>query len=420
MGELLQIFTAEWAIRALLASSMVGLMCGVLGCFIVLRNMSLIGDALSHAVLPGIFFAFIFFGYSTIGFFLGSTIAGLVAGISISWIQQNVKTKNDAAIGIIFTAMFAIGVMGISWLNQSEGVHLDLKDFLFGNVLGISNEDIVLTAIVLLYTVVSVFLFYRYLFITTFQATIAETMGISPKRMHYFLMLLLSFAIVASLRTVGVILVVAMLITPAATALLLSDRLKTVIFISGLIGVLSAVLGLVFSIVFQTTPGPAMTIVATVFYFLAVIFSPNKGLLFKFLQTRVEKQRIMREDVLRQIIKNPLDKGMRLAELSERLNLSEDKVKSISQVMSKSRLLSTTNGLVFLSEEGIKKAEQLVRAHRLWETYQVRQMGLNSDQVHEAADQIEHFLSEELLDEIDSELGFPTRDPHDSPIPAKR
>ena len=420
MTELLQIFTAEWAIRALLASSMVGLMCGILGCFIVLRNMSLIGDALSHAVLPGIFFAFIFFGYSTIGFFLGSTIAGLIAGISISWIQQNVKTKNDAAIGIIFTAMFAIGVMGISWLNQSEGVHLDLKDFLFGNVLGISNEDIVLTAVVLLYTIVSILLFYRFLFITTFQATIAETMGISPKRMHYFLMLLLSFAIVASLRTVGVILVVAMLITPAATALLLSDRLKTVVIISGLIGVLSAVLGLVFSIVFQTTPGPAMTIVATLFYFLAVIFSPQKGLLFKYLQTRIEKQRIMREDVLRQIIKNPLDKGMTLTELSQRLNLSREKIKSISQVMSRSRLLSTSNGLVFLSEEGIKKAEQLVRAHRLWETYQVRQMGLSSDQVHEAADLIEHFLSEELLDEIDSELGFPTRDPHNSPIPAKR
>ena len=109
-----------------------------------------------------------------------------------------------------------------------------------------------------------------------------------------------------------------------------------------------------------------------------------------------------------------------MSELSERLDLSFAKIKSISQVLSRSRLLSTSNGLVFLSDEGIRKAEQLVRAHRLWETYQVRQMGLSSDQVHEAADLIEHFLSEELLDEIDSELGFPTRDPHDSPIPAKR
>ena len=144
--------TEAWAIRALLASSMVGLMCGILGCFIVLRNMSLIGDALSHAVLPGVFFSFIIFGYSTIGFFLGSTIAGLLTAIIISWIQQNVETKSDAAIGIIFTAMFSIGVMGISWLNHSEGVHLDLKDFLFGTVLGISNEDIWLTFSICIYT----------------------------------------------------------------------------------------------------------------------------------------------------------------------------------------------------------------------------------------------------------------------------
>lgn len=420
MTELLEILSTEWAIRALLASSLVGLMCGILGCFIVLRNMSLIGDALSHAVLPGIFFAFLLVGYSTIGFFIGSTIAGLVTAVAISWIQQNVKTKNDAAIGIIFTAMFSIGIMGISWLNQSEGVHLDLKDFLFGNVLGISNEDIYLTLGIAVYTIVCIVLFYRYLFITTFQPTIAETMGISAKTIHYFLMVLLSFAIVASLRTVGVILVVAMLITPAATALLLSDRLKTVLVISGLIGILSAVLGLFFSILFDTTPGPAMTICATIFYFLAVLFSPTQGLLFKFNQNRIEGKRIIREDILRQVVKKMPSLGMSKAELSERLSLKESVIEKYVTLMAKSKLLAYESGKIILTTAGIDKAEQLVRAHRLWETYQVKKMGLGSDQIHNEADQIEHFLSEELLDEIDKELGFPTKDPHDSPIPSKK
>jgi len=401
------------------ASSLVGLMCGVLGCFIVLRNMSLIGDALSHAVLPGIFFAFLLVGYSTLGFFIGSTVAGLVTAVAISWIQQNVKTKNDAAIGIIFTAMFSIGIMGISWLNQSEGVHLDLKDFLFGNVLGISNEDIFLTAGICLYTLVCVVMFYRYLFVTTFQPTIAETMGISAKTIHYFLMLLLSFAIVASLRTVGVILVVAMLITPAATALLLSDQLKKVIFISGLIGILSAVIGLLVSIIFNTTPGPAMTLCATAFYFMAVLLSPTQGLLFKYNQNRIERKRIIREDILRQVIKK---RGLNtpVSELTEQLNLPESTITETISVMAKSDLLAINRDGIILTEAGISKAEQLVRAHRLWETYQVRKMGLDSDQIHNEADQIEHFLSEELLDEIDQELGFPTKDPHDSPIPNKQ
>ena len=419
MAEFIEILGQEWAQRALIASSLVGLMCGILGCFIVLRNMSLIGDALSHAVLPGIFFAFIIFGYSTIGFFVGSTIAGLLTAFLISWIQQNVNTKNDAAIGIIFTAMFSIGIMGISWLNQSEGVHLDLKDFLFGNVLGISNEDIFLTLGITIYTIICVVLFYRYLFITTFQPTIAETMGISAKAIHYFLMLLLSFAIVASLRTVGVILVVAMLITPAATALLLSDRLKNVLVISAFIGVLSAVSGLFLSIILETTPGPAMTICATLFYFMAVLFSPSKGILFKWNQNRVEKKRIIREDILRQVIKKD-DLGMATAELASRLNIPEARIKSTVTIMAKSKLLAYVNNNIVLTDDGVAKAEQLVRAHRLWETYQVRKMGLGSNQIHNEADQIEHFLSEELLDEIDKELGFPTKDPHDSPIPTKR
>ena len=116
MEEFISLFNEPWVIRALLTSSMVGILCGTLGCFIVLRNMSLIGDALSHAILPGIFVAFVLVGYSTIGFFIGSTIAGLLTAIAITWIQTNVKTKNDAAIGIIFTAMFSIGVIGISKL----------------------------------------------------------------------------------------------------------------------------------------------------------------------------------------------------------------------------------------------------------------------------------------------------------------
>ena len=167
-------------------------MYGVLGSFIVLRNMSLIGDALSHAILPGVFIAFLVFGYSPISFFMGSVLAGLITAVLITWIQQNIKTKNDAAIGIVFTLMFAIGVIGISWLNNAEGVHLDLKDFLIGSIMAISNQDIWLTIIVTLYTIGSVIFFYRYLFITTFQPVIASTMGVSTKMVHYFLMLLLS------------------------------------------------------------------------------------------------------------------------------------------------------------------------------------------------------------------------------------
>lgn len=417
MSELLEILQQEWAIRALIASSLVGIMCGVLGCFIVLRNMSLVGDALAHAILPGVVFAFVIVGYSALGFFTGAVIAGLLTALGITWIQHNVGTKNDAAIGIVFTAMFSIGVMGISYISRNEGVHLDLKDFLFGNVLGVANSDLYLTTGVTIYVVVSVIVFYRYLFVSTFQPVIAETMGVPVQMIHYFLMLLLSFAVVASLQTVGVILVVAMLITPASTALLLSKRLPSVILLSGIIGLFSAVFGLVFAIILETTPGPAMAVTATLFYTLAVFFAPEKGLVFRQLRKRQLKARIKLEDGLKQAYRLEQQGSLTIESLAEKLGTTTSSLQKILQLLRTKGLLEKGN--LKLTSIGIGEAEKLVRAHRLWETYLVNKIGLNNEQIHEEAERFEHLLPEALLDAVDQELGFPSTDPHGSPIPAK-
>lgn len=417
MENFIEILQQPWAIRALLASCMVGIMCGILGCFIVLRNMALVGDAIAHAILPGVVFAFMLVGQNALGFFMGAVIAGLVMAVGITWIQQKVTTKNDAAIGIVFTAMFSIGVIGISSINRRPGVHLDLKDFLFGNVLGVSNEDLYLTLGVLIFVLVAVILFYRYLFATTFQAVIAQTMGISVQTVHYFLMLMLAFAVVASLRTVGVILVVAMLITPASTALLLSKRLERVIVISAIIGLFSAIIGLVLAILFDTTPGPAMAVVATVFYLLAVFFAPEKGLVFRFFRKRNLQKRIRVEDLLKQAYRLEDKEALTLVGLSEKLDYRDSLMKQYL------RELRTTgyfeNNKLKLTTTGKKAAEKLIRAHRLWETYLVEKMGLSEHQIHEEAERYEHLLSEEILDEVDLKLGYPTKDPHGSPIPLK-
>lgn len=412
------ILSEEWALRALSASLMVGLTCGVLGCFIVLRNMALIGDALSHAVLPGVVVAFVIFGYNILGFFIGSVTAGLIAAVGITWIQQNVKTKNDAAIGIVFTAMFSIGVMGISWISKNEGVHLDLKDFLFGNVLGVSNQDLWLTLAISIYVLVSIAVFYRFLFVSTFQPTIAQTMGISVNVIHYFLMLLLSFAVVAALQTVGVILVVAMLITPASTALLLSDRLHKVLVIAGFLGMLSAALGLFLAILINTTPGPAMAVVSTILYLLAAFFAPKKGLLFRLLQKRQLKFRIRQEDFIKEAYKLHQKGIFSLDSLKKRLNLNSGNFKQVMMALQQRGYYDRKNHS--LTEKGKEEAIRLTRAHRLWETYMVREMGLNEAQIHDEAERLEHLLPEEILNEVDKKLGYPTTDPHGSPIPGRK
>lgn len=414
-------FQDPWAQRALIASCLVGLMCGVLGCFIVLRNMALIGDALAHAILPGVVFAFVVVGQSVLAFFTGAVLAGLVTAIAITWIQHNVRTKNDAAIGIVFTAMFSIGVMGISAISRSgSGVHLDLKDFLFGNVLGVSNEDLYLTTGITIYVLFSIIAFYRYLFVTTFQPVIAETMGISVNTVHYFLMLLLSVAVVASLQTVGVILVVAMLITPASTALLLSDRLPWVLFISGIVGLISAIIGLTLAILIGTTPGPAIAVTATLIYFLAVFFSPKKGLVINYFRKRKQQQKIQLEDTLKQAFRLSEQGELTIDNLLAKLWFGKSALnKHLSTLRSKAYMEQNKSELI-LTQSGKDVANKLVRAHRLWETYLVNKIGLSEEQIHEEAERYEHLLTDELLDEVDQTLGFPTTDPHGSPIPSKK
>lgn len=417
--DIFMVLTEEWAIRALIASSLVGIMCGVIGSFMVLRNMSLIGDALSHAILPGIFVAFLLVGYSSLGFFIGTLLAALISAVAITWIQQNVKTKNDAAIGIIFTFMFSLGVIGISYLNNQQGVHLDLKDFLFGSILGVSDEDIIITAMITGYSLISIIIFYRYLFISTFQPTIAQTMGISVKLIHYFLMLLLSFAVVAALRTVGIILVVAMLITPSATALLLSNKLKQVLIIAGFLGFLSAVIGLLAAIALNTTPGPAMCVVSTLFYFLAVFLSPSKGLLFKYVQKIKQNIQIEKEDLIKYIFKSKDKDSLTIHNISSQLGLSKSKLVQRINALKKDGLLLKESDELSLTAKGSIIAEKLVRAHRLWETFLVDKVGLNDSDIHDDAEKYEHLLSPEILDQLDAKLGFPTTDPHGSPIPLK-
>ncbi|MEM8584719.1 MAG: iron chelate uptake ABC transporter family permease subunit [Bacteroidota bacterium] len=421
-ASLWEILGQVWAIRAIVASSMVGLMCGVLGCFIVLRNMSLVGDALAHAILPGVVVAFIIFGYSPMGFFSGAVVAGLLTAVGITWLQNKVKTKNDAAVGIVFTSMFSLGVILISRISRNDGVHLDLKDFLFGYALGVSDTDLLLTGLVTVYVLLSVAVFYRYLFASTFQSVVARTMGIKVQLLHYFLMLLLSFAVVASLQTVGVILVVAMLITPAATALLLSNRLPIVLTLAGLIGLLSAIIGMVVAVLLNTPPGPAMALVATSIYGLAVVFAPKKGMLAKWSYRRALKLRTVGEDVVKLTYRLP-QKGQKptQAALRKELELSQPKFQQILTNLKQRKLLTKTHKdePLVLTPKGEKRARQLVRAHRLWETYLSREVGLAEDQIHADAERLEHLLSDDLLNTVDAQLDFPGHDPHGSPIPAR-
>lgn len=258
--------------QALVAAILVGIICGVIGCFIILRGMALMGDAISHAVLPGVVIAYML-GAS---FFIGATITGVLTALAIGYVSQNSRIKDDSAIGIMFTAAFALGIVLITGLR---GTGVDLWHILFGNVLAVSRGDLHVTLGIGVFVLLMILLFYRPLLLSTFDPVMAKATGIPVKMIHYLLMLLLSLVTVASLKTVGIVLVVAMLITPGATAYLLTDRLPVMLSLSAIIGVLSAVIGMFYSVVYDVASGASIVLVASFFFGLAFFFSPKQGII---------------------------------------------------------------------------------------------------------------------------------------------
>lgn len=268
--------------KALFTSIMVGIICGVIGSFIVLRGMSLIGDAISHAVLPGVAISYML----GINFFYGAVVTGILTAVGIGYINQNSRIKNDAAIGIVFSSAFAIGVILIAKANSS----IDLNRILFGNVLSVRPSDMWMTLIIGAIVLLTVIIFYKELLVSTFDPTFAASYGLPNKLIHYVIMVLLTLVTVASLQTVGIILVVAMLITPASTAYLLTNRLSIMIVLASLFGALSSVIGLYVSFVYNVSSGAAIVLVTTVFFLLAFFFSPKEGLVIRALRVNQKRK----------------------------------------------------------------------------------------------------------------------------------
>ncbi|HCX2224519.1 TPA: metal ABC transporter permease [Staphylococcus aureus] len=259
------LFTYQFLNRALITSIIVGIVCGTVGSLIVLRGFSLMGDAMSHAVLPGVALSFLF----GIPMFIGALITGMIASIFIGYITSSSKTKPDAAIGISFTAFLASGIIIISLINTTT----DLYHILFGNLLAITNSAFLTTIVIGSIVLILIIIFYRPLMISTFDPTFSRMSGLNTTLLHYFVMLLLSLVTVASIQTVGIILVVALLITPASTAFLISKKLYSMMIIASLISVISSIVGLYYSYIYNIPSGATIVLCTFVIYIITLFFT---------------------------------------------------------------------------------------------------------------------------------------------------
>ncbi|KSU08758.1 Manganese ABC transporter inner membrane permease protein SitD [Lactococcus lactis subsp. lactis] len=268
--------------NALVTAVVIGIVSGAVGCFIILRGMSLMGDAISHAVLPGVAISYIL----GINFFVGAIIFGLLSSIIITFIKNNSIIKGDTAIGITFSSFLALGVILIGIANSST----DLFHILFGNILAVQDIDTWLTIGVSIAVLVVIVLFFKELLITSFDPLMAKAIGMKVNFYHYLLMVLLTLVSVTAMQSVGTILIVAMLITPAATAYLYTNSLRKMIILSSSLGAVSSVLGLFIGYSFNIAVGSSIVITSAIIFAISFLVSPKQNFIKK--KVKIDDQKI--------------------------------------------------------------------------------------------------------------------------------
>jgi len=272
MSWLLEPLQYSFMVRALIASVMVGVLCAVMGTYVVLRGMAFLGDALAHAILPGVAIAYLIHG----NLLVGALAAAIIIALSIGLFSKEGTIREDTAIGILFAAALSLGIALISSIRTYA---VDLSHILFGNVLGVSSSDMWLTIGLGLLILLTVFLLYKPFLVISFDPVLAATMRLPANLLRNVMLVLLALTVVVSLQTVGVGLAAAMLVTPAATAYLLTRRLASMMIISAALGALSSIIGLYLSYYINIVSGSAIVLTATAFFLLAFLFNTRQGIL---------------------------------------------------------------------------------------------------------------------------------------------
>lgn len=412
--------------------------CSLLGNFLVLRRMSMLGDAISHAVLPGLVVAFLVSNSrSSLPMFMGAVVVGVLTAFFTEWIRRTGNVDEGASMGVVFTSLFAVGLVMI--VQAADHVDLDASCVLFGAIewtyvdkLGIAGFEIpraaVVLFVVLLINLLFVILCFKELQLASFDPALATTTGFNATAIHYALMVLVAVTAVASFESVGSVLVVAMLIVPPAAAYMLTDRLSVMIGISVVVAVAAAVLGHLGALVVPswfgydngTNTAGMMAVAAGGLLTLAVMFGPRHGILVKFVRQQLLSMSILADDVvavLYRIGEQKEQPASSLPDLRELLFCKRAPLAGVLAWLDRRGDVVREGDLITLTNQGRDRAQNLVRSHRLWEHYLQDQAGVDVRRVHVQAEKMEHFTDEQLRRRLDRETDAPQVDPHGRPIP---
>lgn len=410
---------------ALAGSMLLGVCCGLMGAFLVVRKLALMGDALSHAVLPGVALGYLWnLTKDPIAIFIGATLAGLLGAATVQLIRSTTRHREDAALGFVLASFFGVGICLFTMIqNLPGGNKSGLDQMMFGQAAALGRGDVILLACVTFLAVTAVLLFYKEYMLTSFDPGFARSIRLPVSFFHYSLMLLLAFAIVASLQAVGVVLVSAMLVIPASAAYLLTDRFARMLVLSALFGLCTGAIGAFFSFVGRSLPtGPFMVLSAAAVFTLALFFGARYGIIPRWWRQRSRAARIQRENTLKAIY-HVLEKddfrreAVTFKELAAHRRETLEEARGQIASVASAELVTAQGDVIAFTPDGWQRACEIVRNHRLWELYLTHAARIAPDHVHDDAEMIEHILGEDTVRKLERRLNYARRDPHGKLIP---
>lgn len=397
----------------------------MVGCFTFLNKKALVGDAIAHAVLPGVCLGFILSGTKNPVFLVtGAFLTGWLSMIAVNFITTRTRIKEDTTIALTLSVFFGIGILMLTSIqNSGNAAQAGLDNFLFGKAAALVGTDLISFGAIAVVLVVGVLLFFKEFTLLVFDRQYAISMGLPVRKLELLLTSFVVLAVVIGIQAVGVVLMAAILITPAAAARFWTDRVRLMLFLASVFGVISGLAGAYVSYVAPAMPtGPWIVVVMSLIAFLSFFLAPKRGVVSRMWRRRAIDRLINDENVLKVMYQLAEDnqgfKTMRsIPEIVRRRSFHVPTLKKVLRRLHHQGYLDRTGSLFSLSEPGRIRAQRIVKVHRLWELYLTTHLNLAADHVHEDAETIEHLLTPELEEELERQLAYPEVDPHQARIP---
>ena len=400
-----------------------GIICfsaGTVGTFTYLRKRALMGDVVSHAVLPGVAISFMLTEVKDPTYFLiGATISGLLSVWIVDYVQSKSKLKPDTILALTLSVFFGIGIVLLTKIqHDGNAAQSGLDSFLFGKAASMSVDDVRLFSVIALINSFCIIFFLRAFTLISFDENYAKGIGFNVKLVKLFLAFLTVVTIAIGIQSVGIVLMAALLITPASGARFLTNSILKMILYAGFIAFTSGFLGVLISSCGTNMPtGPWIVVVLSSFTTLAIFLGKEKGVIARMRVRKLNQIKINNENILKTLYKIS-DKGensINQRQLTEQL-LNNNANKTLNR-LEKDQIISRINGMIVLNYKGKIAARDVIRKHRLWEIYLSKYFQLEADHLHDDAEGIEHIITPEIEKHLITLLDRPEKDPHQSEIP---